>query len=456
VKILISGWPKTGKTTTASEIGAALGVIVRSTDDLIGLGWSEASEAAAKWLDEPGPWIIEGVAVPRAVRKWLAANPGRPPSWDRFIVLEGPHVALTSGQTTMGKGIDTVLREIAAHAPWQGRSAIDDLIPSTAAIKAKPSSPHTLHRLPTGDTVELSDEEFDDCVKEGFTRSEDGRCAAAWWLKHALPNLCGGDRVTLFHDYPQHEKHLLAASAGRVIEATPTLAEVDGHLEVIGMRGDVWNIEIYGEHGEPIDHSGQVVVTIDSAQGVGKTNSIVLATDKRDRRILAAFWDNTILHDDLARVAQMVAAFFVPRKRSPYHHDKVTIICEADGAGRFTAHELTFLGVPHELFWQSKNNNSERCVVQAKRRIEAKPHGAPLVLQEEADELQRDEKNQLKGRKDCVMMAGVANIIIDERPYEPPIDVVAEKDRRNRMSFQESLRDHDMSNRRGGRPKWGT
>lgn len=313
----------------------------------------------------------------------------------------------------------------------------------------------TFHRTATGEVAELTDEMFDYCVKEGFSRTDDGRCAAAWWLLHALPNLCGGDRTTLQHDYPQRPEHLLAASSGRVIEATPSLAEIDGHLEVMGMRGDLWSIEIYGRDGEPYDHSGQVVIAIDSAQGVGKTNSIVLAVDKRDRRPLACFWDNTILHDDLARVAQMVAQFFAPRKRSPYHHDKVTIICEADGAGRFTAHELTFLGVPHELFWQSKENNSERCVVQAKRRIEARPHGAPLVLQEECDELRRDEKNQLKGRKDCIMMYGIANIIIDDRPYEPPVDIVAEKERRNRMSFQQSLQDHDASNRRGGRPRWG-
>lgn len=315
----------------------------------------------------------------------------------------------------------------------------------------------------------ISDDEWEDCKREGFT----DRRAGAWWLKEALPNKCGGDRVRLMHDYPQHPKHLLAMSTGRVIEATPALAEVDGYLEVIGMRGDLWVAEIYGEPvysdtlvdaagdplviaTEPIEHSGQVVVVIDSAQGVGKTNSIVLAIDKRDRRILACFADNTILHDDLARVAQMVALYFAPRRRSPLHHDRTTIVVEADGAGRFTAHELTFLGVPHELFWQSKDNNAERCVVQAKRRIEARPNGAPLVLQEECDELRRDEKNRLEGRKDCVMMVGLANVWIDEHPYEPPVDVVAEKDRRSRMTFQASLADHDAQSSARVRPRWGS
>lgn len=320
----------------------------------------------------------------------------------------------------------------------------------------------TRHRLPVpgpnGDyTAVLSDEQWALAQKEGFTDIE----AAAWWLLHALPNLCGGDMTTLQHDYPQRPEHLLAASAGRVIEVTPELAIVDGTFDVVGMRGDSWTVEVYGEvvdedgNTDVIDHSGQVVVTIDSAQGVGKTNSIVLATDKRDRRMLACFWDNLILHDDLARVAQWVAAFFQPRPSSPLHHDSVKVLCEADGAGRFTGHELTFLGVPHELFWQSKNNNAERCIVQAKRRVEANPRGAPLVLQEECDELQRDEKNHLKGRKDALMMYGMANVWIDGHPYVQPVDVVAAKDRRNRMSFEDSLRDHEAQQRGGRGTRFG-
>jgi hypothetical protein len=315
---------------------------------------------------------------------------------------------------------------------------------------------HSLHRLPDGSVVTFTDEQYEECVKEGFSRTREGREAAAWWILHALPNLASGDRIVLQHDYPQSPKHLLAASAGRVIEATPELAHVDGHLEVTGMRGDTWSVEVYGtpEHGA-FEHSGQVVVTIDSAQGVGKTNSIVLATDKRDRRILACFWDNTILHDDLARVAQWVGAFFQPKRRHWSHNDKVTTVCEADGAGRHTSHELHFLGVPHELFWQSKDNNAEKCVTQAKRRIEANPTGAPLVLQEECDEHKRsdDGKNKLEGRKDCVMMVGVANVFIDAHPYEQPIDPVHEKERRGRMTFEASLRDHEMQSRQ--RTKWG-
>lgn len=123
-RIVILGGPKTGKTTLAGGLQRDLtnyfGPLstgqVRHTDDLIHLGWSEASQAAALWLDEPGPWIIEGVAVVRALRKWRDAHPGAAPPVDRVIRLATPlpHVEISSGQAAMAKGEYTIWREIRA------------------------------------------------------------------------------------------------------------------------------------------------------------------------------------------------------------------------------------------------------------------------------------------------------------------------------------------------------
>jgi hypothetical protein len=86
---------------------------VRHTDYLIGkLDWSDASAEVARWLDEPGPWIIEGVAVSRALRKWREAHPGALPPVDRVIYLAKPLLALTSRQEAMAKGVRTVHDEI--------------------------------------------------------------------------------------------------------------------------------------------------------------------------------------------------------------------------------------------------------------------------------------------------------------------------------------------------------
>lgn len=123
-RIVITGGPRTGKTTLAELIGADHpGFPVRHTDDLIEqckhLGkdaWSEASRIVTKWLDEPGPWIIEGVAVTRALRKWKEAYPGEPPPADRVIFCTTPHTERTPRQIGMAKGVDTVHRNDVV--PW--------------------------------------------------------------------------------------------------------------------------------------------------------------------------------------------------------------------------------------------------------------------------------------------------------------------------------------------------
>lgn len=105
-RIVVLGGPRTGKTTYA----ATLSDRVRHTDDAAGLGWSEASAEVAGWMAHEGPWVIEGVAGARALRKALSASTERP--CDRVVVLSEPWVDLTSGQRTMTKGCATVFAEI--------------------------------------------------------------------------------------------------------------------------------------------------------------------------------------------------------------------------------------------------------------------------------------------------------------------------------------------------------
>jgi AAA domain-containing protein len=138
-RICITGGPRTGKTTLAGDLEqaglpAGLGTLqhparwtVRHTDDLIEqckhLGrdaWSEASRIASTWLDEPGPWIIEGVAVSRALRKWRDAHPGEPPPVDKIVRLTTPHEPLSKGQAAMAKGEETVWQEIAGWLLSEG------------------------------------------------------------------------------------------------------------------------------------------------------------------------------------------------------------------------------------------------------------------------------------------------------------------------------------------------
>jgi len=76
MRILVAGGPRTGKTSFAEELGKGLNLGVRHTDDLIGAyAWSAASSEVATWLEEPGPWIIEGVARRRPRAPQVAREP---------------------------------------------------------------------------------------------------------------------------------------------------------------------------------------------------------------------------------------------------------------------------------------------------------------------------------------------------------------------------------------------
>ena len=112
-RIVIAGGPRTGKTTLSKLVGAST---VRHTDDL---GWSEASAEVSTWFDVDGSWIVEGVAVPRALRKWLAANPDGKPC-DVAYWLEEPHERLTPGQASMAKGCAKVWGEILPELEARG------------------------------------------------------------------------------------------------------------------------------------------------------------------------------------------------------------------------------------------------------------------------------------------------------------------------------------------------
>jgi adenylate kinase family enzyme len=122
MRTCIFGGPRTGKTTLAVEmVGRRRLTPVRHTDDLIGvLDWSGQSHRIAfDWFAQPGPWIIEGVAVGRALRKWLAANPEGKPC-DEVILLWSPRVTLTPGQARMAAGCAMVWRAIEGELVRRG------------------------------------------------------------------------------------------------------------------------------------------------------------------------------------------------------------------------------------------------------------------------------------------------------------------------------------------------
>lgn len=113
-RIAIVGGPRVGKTTLALRAAEAIGLPVTHADDLIELGWSEASTALAAQIAAAaeGGGVFEGVSVVRALRKLLAQTPWGDAPIDVLLVLRDVHEALNPGQLRMQGGHETVLREV--------------------------------------------------------------------------------------------------------------------------------------------------------------------------------------------------------------------------------------------------------------------------------------------------------------------------------------------------------
>lgn len=110
-RVAIAGGPRTGK-TSLSRANDRPNIHARKTihgDDYISDDWS-ANSAEIVRLCAPLPsFVVEGVQVPRALRKGLIV--------DAVIWLDKPHVPLTKAQQAMAKGVATVFAEWRAANP---------------------------------------------------------------------------------------------------------------------------------------------------------------------------------------------------------------------------------------------------------------------------------------------------------------------------------------------------
>lgn len=122
-RIVIVGGPRTGKSTLAARFSHI--AKRNSTDETIGMDWSQSSHEVSKWFEQTGPWLIEGVATARALRKWLQRHNMDKPC-DRIVVLTSPRVAQTTGQATMSKGIETVWKQIEQELRLRGCEILYD------------------------------------------------------------------------------------------------------------------------------------------------------------------------------------------------------------------------------------------------------------------------------------------------------------------------------------------
>jgi hypothetical protein len=111
-RIVIAGGPRAGKSTLAANLNSDRRYRIHDGEELVGCDWSAGSLQASRWLDEPGPWICENVAMSRAMRKWLARNPTKPFPADLIIHVGLQVVDRLPGQQSMALGCQTAWEEI--------------------------------------------------------------------------------------------------------------------------------------------------------------------------------------------------------------------------------------------------------------------------------------------------------------------------------------------------------
>ncbi len=137
MRTIIVGGPRTGKSTLAKSFGVPVFCgdprsLVKDPEPGVTYlpefydlpekeRWSAGSEYVAKeWFSLPGPWVMEGQIMARALRKWMKSPAGfyfgAPYGYpcDRIIVLtqQYMHAVTKPGQIRMHAQVMDVWREV--------------------------------------------------------------------------------------------------------------------------------------------------------------------------------------------------------------------------------------------------------------------------------------------------------------------------------------------------------
>lgn len=125
--LAIGGIPRSGKTVLAGRLRDVFEVEVMHTDDLVGqCAWSEASEIVSDWFETSEDRIIEGVAVGRGLRKWLAKHPAPEKPCEQLTWKGEARLRLSKRQGGMAKVCADVLAEIRPELEARGVRVVLD------------------------------------------------------------------------------------------------------------------------------------------------------------------------------------------------------------------------------------------------------------------------------------------------------------------------------------------
>lgn len=143
-RILIGGGPRTGKTYLARRLGMTTGHRVMRTEAILARGatFAQLGGWVSEWMAQPGPCIIEGLAVPRGIRHWLR-NHTEPVPFDKVYWLgTNPRITLTKGQESTAKACATVWAQCVAALQQQGIIIEELIYQGDPAPPKEPSDEH--------------------------------------------------------------------------------------------------------------------------------------------------------------------------------------------------------------------------------------------------------------------------------------------------------------------------
>lgn len=105
LRLLITGGPRTGKTTLANSMSQS----VIHTDDFKG-SWEARLIQTMHYFNLDNIYTIEGVTIPAALELWLKIHQDKPT--DKIIFLTNPRIQLSTRQMSMKRGIETIYSRI--------------------------------------------------------------------------------------------------------------------------------------------------------------------------------------------------------------------------------------------------------------------------------------------------------------------------------------------------------
>ncbi len=273
----------------------------------------------------------------------------------------------------------------------------------------------------------INDDEWARMQVAGFNLRE----AAAWWLKVAVPDLCGGDEQRARREFPQVEEDMFTAGVGRWVPITPTvdkwhhLAELKPDATWSKADVDGFPAGVVAEIRRPLAQtSGQLVAGIDTGKGVGRDFSAIVIRDKADGAVCAHYLSNLFDVFEFARVcAALLKLFSVAPVETPWLIEKPgsdpEVVVEENGIGEAMVLKLRELGVSIGLHW-TDDASKMRGLVLAKQAIVQGRLKGPAELADECDELHQNERGEFVGRKDLLMACGFTEIRMQQSPYDAP------------------------------------